>query len=540
MIIRAQYRKFSALVPIVLCLMLWLAGLLSDRLNRVEYPFYDWLIGISQPKVYPDIVIIGVDQDSLDKVGSWPWPRELHAFLLEHLSSGRVVGLDILFTEASLATPQSDIALANAIKHNGKVVLPVIKKNPTDILPILKDAAANTGYVDIPRDSDNLIRRIQTQDSSFISNTDPNELMSFSQAMIKTAHIQPVKSTYHFRDLLAQANTSNQWFIPYSNAEHDFPIVPYHEVLEGKHKHLFDDKMVFVGTIASHMGDRHLTPSNTFSGSLPGIYLLANITNATINNSMILLAPTALQAGIGLFIFAFIAFFSRRLKIDSIYFYLFIALILMIFSAFMLAYLKIWIPTTALALSIILLGVIKTFIQRSQFKTMALTDSLTNLSNRHDFKIKFEYLRKSSMQRREYLCFLLLDIDFFKKYNDIYGHQAGDSALIQIGKVLNQLRKHDEIAARLGGEEFAFIIPNCNYEKAATRADQIRQAILDLKIEHTGNPSNMVSVSIGMVCAIASHEYDERAYYQSADIALYKAKRQGRNQVQSRPIEYSK
>lgn len=536
MIISAHYRKITAALPILLCLLLWLSGLLSDRLNRIEYPFYDWLIGISQPKIDPDIVIIGVDQESLNKIGSWPWPRELHAFLLEYLSSSKVVGLDILFTEASLATPQSDLALANAISQNNRVVLPITKNNPKSILSTLKDAAANTGYVDIPRDSDNLIRRIYPQGSSFIYNDE----MSFPQAIIKTAEISPSESTYHLRDLLSRADSKNQWLIPYGNAEHDFPLIPYYEVLEGKHQYSFDNKIVFVGTTAAHMGDRHLIPSNSQLGSLSGVFLLANITNATISNSMILLTPISFQAGLGLIIFLFIGIFTCQLKTDSIYFYLFTSIILMLFSAFLLVSSKIWMPTTGLALNIVFLGVIRNFIQRAQFKTMALSDSLTNLSNRHDFKIRFERSRKQSMHRNESLCFLLLDIDFFKKYNDIYGHQAGDSALIQIGKALNHLRKHDEIAARLGGEEFAFIIPSCNYDKGFSRAEEIRQSILNLKIEHTGNPSNLVSVSIGMVCAIANNDYDERAYYQSADIALYKAKRQGRNQIQSRPIEYSK
>lgn len=534
------YRKTKALLPtIVLCLLLWLLVLVPDHQNKVEYPFYDWLSSISQPKVSSNIVIIGVDQDSLDKIGSWPWPRELHAFLLEHLTSSKAVGLDILFTEASLATPQSDLALAKAIKHNGKVILPTIQGSSRTILPILKEAAAGTGYVNMPRDSDNLIRRLHTQEQSFITNKSPSSQLSFSQELLKVAKIKPETSQYQLRDLLAKSNTQHQWLVPFSNAEHDFLVIPYYEVLEEKYQYSFNNKIVLIGTTAMDMGDRHLTPSNALGGQLPGVFLLANVTNATINNSMILLAPIALQASFSFITFLLIITVNRYLRIESIYFYLFNALILMILSAVILIYLKIWIPITGLALSIILLGIINNFIQRSQFKAMALTDSLTNLSNRHDFKIRFEQLRKQSIQKSEPLCFLLLDVDFFKKYNDIYGHREGDIVLTQIGKVLNQLRHNEEIAVRLGGEEFAFIIPNCNYEKGIVRAEIFRQAILNLKIVHTGNPDNLVSVSIGMTCAIGSHEYDEQAFYQSADIALYEAKRQGRNQVQSRPIEYT-
>jgi diguanylate cyclase (GGDEF)-like protein len=164
---------------------------------------------------------------------------------------------------------------------------------------------------------------------------------------------------------------------------------------------------------------------------------------------------------------------------------------------------------------------------------LASLDGLTEIPNRRAFDTAMERQFNQAKRTNTPLSLLIMDIDNFKLFNDYFGHPMGDDCL---RKVASTLMKHtqrpEDLVARLGGEEFSILLPNTDNFGAAMRAEQYRLAIENLKIHQANNsPLPYVTVSIGVGTVIAHTNDNVKQLLQAADDALYRAKRQGRNQV---------
>lgn len=161
------------------------------------------------------------------------------------------------------------------------------------------------------------------------------------------------------------------------------------------------------------------------------------------------------------------------------------------------------------------------------------TDSLTGLFNRRYFNVLFEREFKRAMRQGKPFVFMMLDIDFFKQYNDTYGHLQGDQALQAVAKVLKStLQRPGDYPFRLGGEEFGIIITDTECPNARDMAERVRAAVESLKIEHKGSKiGSTLSVSIGGICIVPTVHMGDEALIHAADINLYAAKERGRNRV---------
>ncbi|HNX23366.1 MAG TPA: diguanylate cyclase [Spirochaetota bacterium] len=172
-------------------------------------------------------------------------------------------------------------------------------------------------------------------------------------------------------------------------------------------------------------------------------------------------------------------------------------------------------------------------IEKNAAQLNAVTDSLTGLLNRRYFdeslRTEFYRLRRSGAP----LSLIILDIDHFKKFNDTYGHLAGDNCLRQVGDVLKtaSARLHD-IVARYGGEEFVVIMPETEKQGAATLAERIRKGVEEMAIAHsTSGTSEYVTVSLGVVTVYTTELTEPEQIIAFADEALYEAKHGGRNRI---------
>ncbi len=165
-------------------------------------------------------------------------------------------------------------------------------------------------------------------------------------------------------------------------------------------------------------------------------------------------------------------------------------------------------------------------------EALAATDSLTQLANRRHFDHVLSTEWRRCQRAKQPLSTLLIDVDFFKAYNDTYGHLKGDNCLKEIAGMTREVATRcSDLVARFGGEEFAVILPNTSYAGAMQVAEEIRSAMEQLRLPHHGSPLGQVTISIG--CATTVPVTGQRATHllHQADEALYEAKRCGRNQV---------
>jgi diguanylate cyclase (GGDEF)-like protein len=169
----------------------------------------------------------------------------------------------------------------------------------------------------------------------------------------------------------------------------------------------------------------------------------------------------------------------------------------------------------------------------SRLQQLAAIDPLTGLANRRRLQEALDLESRRSARYRSELSLILLDVDFFKGYNDLLGHVSGDDCLRQVAASLQGVAmRSGDVVARYGGEEFAVLLPGTPVMHAYGIAETIRQRVMELAIGHPGsNVSSCVTISAGVASVIPAAGFDPVQLVESADSALYRAKRDGRNRV---------
>ncbi|XPV67996.1 MAG: cache domain-containing protein [Halarcobacter sp.] len=172
---------------------------------------------------------------------------------------------------------------------------------------------------------------------------------------------------------------------------------------------------------------------------------------------------------------------------------------------------------------------------KKKVEYLSITDELSGLYNRRFFNQKIENEINRAKREDNYLSLMIIDVDFFKKYNDTYGHMLGDSAIKNLSDVLiSMVNRSSDFAFRLGGEEFGIIISQKDKDSAFLYANKIKEKIEQLHIEHRLNKSSKyLTVSIGIITKKAIEIKSSSELYSLADEALYLSKKNGRNQVTS-------
>lgn len=170
----------------------------------------------------------------------------------------------------------------------------------------------------------------------------------------------------------------------------------------------------------------------------------------------------------------------------------------------------------------------------ARLEMLAHQDGLTGLANRRHLDKLLDAEFRRARRAHAQLSVVMIDVDFFKQYNDLYGHQAGDECLRRVAGVLKERqRRPGDLAARYGGEEMLMLLPDTDAEGAHAVAERIRADIQALDIAHRGNPNGVVTVSagVGALALLPAEQASVAQLLGSADAALYAAKHGGRNQV---------
>ena len=170
-------------------------------------------------------------------------------------------------------------------------------------------------------------------------------------------------------------------------------------------------------------------------------------------------------------------------------------------------------------------------------RVLARTDGLTGLNNRRTFE---EHAQRAWLQMQRTgrpLSMLLIDVDNFKGFNDLYGHSAGDDALVAVARCIDSnARRPGDVAARYGGEEFSVLLPDTDNLGAAQIAEQIRAAVQALELRHVASAHHVLTISVGIASTASHHFATYRTLVNASDTALYEAKDAGRNRILLYPV----
>lgn len=168
----------------------------------------------------------------------------------------------------------------------------------------------------------------------------------------------------------------------------------------------------------------------------------------------------------------------------------------------------------------------------AELSRLATEDGLTGLANRRYFDTRLATEWRRAIREAQPLSLVILDVDFFKQYNDLYGHLAGDECLKSVAGALRRcLRRGGDVVCRFGGEEFGLLLPGVDPEGALTVGEKARAAVLGLDEEHAKSPNGKLTVSVGVATVTRETATVPEDLLERADHALYEAKRQGRNRV---------
>lgn len=177
-------------------------------------------------------------------------------------------------------------------------------------------------------------------------------------------------------------------------------------------------------------------------------------------------------------------------------------------------------------------------IEASELLHLSQQDALTNISNRRTFDEMFDFFYYRAKQEKRPLAVLFIDIDFFKNYNDFYGHQMGDKVISSIAAAIKNSIRHVDFVARYGGEEFVVLLPKTPAQGAYAVAANIYKAIERQAIPHAASlVSKHVTISLGFTVYTEGFKINQEKLIHAADQALYRAKQLGRNQIYYQPLE---
>ncbi|TEH88702.1 CHASE2 domain-containing protein [Pseudomonas aeruginosa] len=250
---------------------------------------YDRLRNLAPLAVDPRILVVAIDDRSLESLGRWPWPRSVHAELLDRLAAAgaRSVLLDVIFSEPS-SNPDSDRQLARSLCRAGNVLLPLLRESvprygepPREIPPTapLAGCAAGIGHINVEADSDGTVRSVYLREGPL---GQPRPLLAWQAFADAGAMPMPMPGLDDMRNLPGWQR-DHAIRIPFIGADAGFPSVPYVSVLRGEVPNsLLRDRLVLVGATAPGLGDRYVTPLSASLGTTPGVEIQANILNGLL------------------------------------------------------------------------------------------------------------------------------------------------------------------------------------------------------------------------------------------------------------------
>ncbi len=512
------------------------------------------------------IVVVTISESDINYLGQWPISDEILSQVITKISQQkpRAIGLDI-YRDLPIEPGSKKLAKVFSSTPNligvEKAIDEIVKPSPilkqleqvaSADLVIDRDSKVRRGLLSIQLDNGQVQLGLATKLALMYLAGEDVELQAVGSTTTRKlgkATIKPLKSN---DGSYVRADVGGfQILLNFRGAEQSFNSVSLVDVLnENISADLMRDRLVIIGSTAQSLNDLFATP---YSGErngfqyLPGVFIHANlvsqILSAALDERQLIkvvneplewlwvLAWTCLGSGITFLLINHHSLDKQNLSLVTL---TTICVILpggILFSSGYLLFLSgWWLPVIAPLFSLICAIVAISNHHQQKQKKLAFIDELTQIPNRRFFDKFLEHHWFKCQRKQQSLSVILCDIDYFKKYNDTYGHQAGDACLQKVAKSISQNVRPQDLAARYGGEEFVVVLPNATPEIAMMVAQRICDQIKTLQIPHASSQaSEYVSISCGIASTsnnlVASSEY----LIANADRALYLAKEQGRD-----------
>lgn len=517
----------------------------------------------------PEVVVIGIDDKSLEQIGSFPWPRDIHANLLQQLTPAEpsAIVFDMVFADQDPA----DQVLAAAMAKQRKVVLAqgwTAEEKPVAPNATLSKSVLAIGHIHKIEDLDGIARKIETTFKGLPA-------LGIRAAQVHALSFAPSVNA-------DDRTRPDQNWINWPGPSKKLPHYSYLDVVTGLvPSREFTNKVVLVGITATGL-DTLVTP---FDRDQPtsGVYLHAATVSNVLQQDFLqvpsshwkwvilaiggpafgwginryryrtqiligggvaagwwLISLAALNSGywipvmwpIGLVFLTLVASIVGTYKKEEQQLRQQLKTLKNMYSDFSVGTGLGGESAVTRPLSLVQEAADLTAVS-TQVSQLIWKDELTQLSNRRRFDqcLEIEWLR--AIRGRTEIAILMCDIDFFKGFNDTYGHLEGDLCLKQVAGAINQaVSRPNDLVARYGGEEFIVMLPNTNRTGALHIANAICTAVKSLKIIHKGSQiGGYVTISIGVAVDIPPENSLSQVLVAAADQALYSAKSMGRDRA---------
>ncbi len=581
------------LLILVLLLLGFKKTNLSSFIDIVESRTFDLrqsiMINANAKKVNDNIVIVAIDDASyeyiLDNYGEWPLTRDIYAQMIEYLEQQqpKIIAFDLMFVKSLKSKPNADKALVDAMKKYNNVYtamnfdnqpeelrtpvkLPdnlavdveiqsdninldsITFSNCRAILSDILNSTSNVGIINVSRADDGILRKMPMF-ARYQNKFYPHLGLKVGLDYLKTTENQTINKFIVDKnsDLIlgsrkvyldTDGSAILNWYGPSGTYTH-IPMYKLIKKIKGEPTDLnysFKNKIIYFGTTAASLFDIKTVPAGKI---YPGVEVQATYVNNLIDNNFItkagklytVIASVILALVTILLVMKLSSAVIASISAVGIY----MAYVITSYYAMKLS--NLWIelvyPLLAAILAFITALIIKYLIKSRDFEQqykLATTDGLTDLYNHRYFQDQMKMNVEHSKRYETNFSLIIIDIDFFKKFNDTYGHQSGDAVLRQVAQILKRNVRATDIVCRYGGEEMSIILPNTGKDEAQMTAEKICKIVSEKQFKLNNDKETHVTISLG----VSTYPFDGETptnLIDAADKRLYNAKNNGRNQV---------
>ena len=566
-----QYRRGVGLVLAFIVVVMIVVLFQWNAFDRLELMTLDWRFNMRHVTPKPnDIIYIDMAEDSIAAIGRWPWPRKWHAAIVKILASykPKAIVFDVIFSESQ--DQADDAAFEAAIKEAGIVYLPLLYEfSTTDMkdtysgfgvtsmlepLPPFREKMKGSGHINALPDSDGILRRIPaiigyngkyTYQLGIKVGIDAQGLKNYNVFFEPDRHVIMLgledgrieKVPLDEKNQMI-VNWQGKWGKDFQHNSNIDVIRSYAAVQAGQKPvldlNVFRGKICVIGLTATGLTDIKPIP---IENAYPAVGTNATTMYSIMNSDFIYTVPKNINILILLVVTALLTFYLCNLRpLTGMVFSFASALCYVLISSAIFSFFN-----TAIITFYPILGIFASYgltaaytqilqtIERSRLFKQATRDGLTHLYNIRHFNLLLEAEFKNvATYKFRKLSLLMTDNDNFKRVNDTYGHQAGDTILSEVAKILQSKSRQVDVPARYGGEEFIIMLTGAGEKDAAEVGEKIRSAVEAKKFKFKDVNYN-ATISIGVVEFTNEKTKDE--LIAKADAALYHAKHTGKNKV---------